>query len=51
MEGFAGGMASIINRLAQEHPRADDEVLIAAVESSEMTAYRDATDHLHLVVT
>jgi S-adenosylmethionine-dependent methyltransferase len=51
MEGFAGGMAPIINRLAKEHPRAYNEVLKAAVESTELASYRDSTDHLHWVVT
>jgi ubiquinone/menaquinone biosynthesis C-methylase UbiE len=50
-EGFAGGMQPIINRLAQENPRAYDEVLKAAVESSELARYRDATEHTKFVVT
>jgi ubiquinone/menaquinone biosynthesis C-methylase UbiE len=50
-EGFAGGMQPIINRLAQENPRAYDEVLKAAVESSELACYRDATEHIKFVVT
>lgn len=51
MEGFAGGMAPIIDRLAKEYPRAYNEVLMAAIESTELACYRDSTDHLHLVVT
>jgi S-adenosylmethionine-dependent methyltransferase len=50
-EGFAGGMQPIINRLAQENARAYDEVLKAAVESSELARYRDATEHIKFVVT
>jgi hypothetical protein len=51
MEGFAGGMAPIINKLAEANPRAYAEVLKAAIYSSELASYRDSTDHLHLVVT
>lgn len=51
MEGFAGGLAPIINRLATEHPAAYAAVVQAAVESSELPQFRDATDHLHLIVT
>jgi ubiquinone/menaquinone biosynthesis C-methylase UbiE len=50
-EGFAGGMQPIINQLAKENPRAYDEVLKAAVESSELARYRDATEHIKFVVT
>jgi S-adenosylmethionine-dependent methyltransferase len=51
MEGFAGGMAAVINKLAAENPRAYEQVLKAAVDSSELAPFRDSTDHLHLVVT
>ncbi len=50
-EGFAGGMQPIINQLAKENSRAYDEVLKAAVESSELARYRDATEHIKFVVT
>src|SRR5262249_7730735 len=51
MEGFAAGMANTINRLALETPAAYTEVVKAAIESVELPQYRDATDHLHWIVT
>jgi ubiquinone/menaquinone biosynthesis C-methylase UbiE len=51
MEGFAGGMARVIDKLAEENPKAYDQVLRAVVESSEMPQYRDSTDHFHAIVT
>lgn len=50
VEGFAGGMSAIIDRLAKEDPQAYESVLQFAPETSEFPQYRDATDHLHIVV-
>jgi ABC-type nitrate/sulfonate/bicarbonate transport system substrate-binding protein len=50
MEGFAGGMWPLIEKLAQEHPQAYEHVVDAAVESCELPQYRDATDHLTFIL-
>jgi len=50
VEGFAGGMHGVVDRIAKEDPVAGDAIVTAAAETSELPQYRDATDHLHLVV-
>lgn len=50
VEGFAGGMNAIIDRLSKEDPQAYESVLQVAPETSELPQYRDATDHLHIIV-
>ena len=49
-EGFAGGMRPMIERLAAEHPAAFRNVVQMGAETSELPQYRDATEHLHLVI-
>jgi SAM-dependent methyltransferase len=49
-EGFAGGMRPIIERIADEQPAAFANLVRMAAETSELPQYRDATEHLHLVV-
>ena len=49
-EGFAGGMRPIIEHIAKEQPAAFRNIVHLGAESSELPQYRDATEHLHLVV-
>ncbi len=49
-EGFVGGMAPIIERLATENPQAYMNVVQVASETCELEQFRDNTDHLHIVV-
>jgi S-adenosylmethionine-dependent methyltransferase len=49
-EGFAGGMRMQLEQLATEVPKAYENVLRMAAETSELPQYRDTTDHLHIVV-
>lgn len=49
-EGFAGGMGVLLEQLAAQHPDAYENVVQMAAETSELEPYRDATDHLHIVV-
>ena len=50
VEGFCGGMTPIVQKLADTDPQAYENVVKLAVETSELPQYRDATDHLHVVV-
>jgi S-adenosylmethionine-dependent methyltransferase len=49
-EGFCGGMAPLLLALAAHDPEAYDNVVTVAAETCELPQYRDATDHLHLVI-
>jgi hypothetical protein len=49
-EGFAGGMRPMIERIAAEQPAAFRNLVLMGAETSELPQYRDATEHLHLVV-
>lgn len=49
-EGFAGGMSFLLERLATEIPEAYENVVQMAAETSELSQYRDSTDHLHILV-
>lgn len=49
-EGFCGGMWPMVAALAERNPDAYANVVALAVETSEMPQYRDATDHLLVVV-
>ncbi|WP_172194333.1 class I SAM-dependent methyltransferase [Saccharibacillus qingshengii] len=49
-EGFLAGMAGELIRLCTEDREAYDNLVRAASETCEAPQYRDATEHLHLVV-
>jgi S-adenosylmethionine-dependent methyltransferase len=49
-EGFAGRMRPMVERIAAEHPDAFCNLVRMGAETSELPQYRDATEHLHLVV-
>ncbi len=49
-DGFAGGMAPLLEDLAAKRPGAYANVVQVAAETYELPQYRDATDHLHFVV-
>jgi SAM-dependent methyltransferase len=49
-EGFAGGLRPLVERVAAEQPAAFQNIVSMAVRTSELPQYRDATDHLLLVV-
>ncbi|MFZ1043690.1 MAG: hypothetical protein WCA79_18090 [Anaerolineales bacterium] len=49
-EGFTGGMHELVAKLYAENPEAYANVLEVAVETCELSQYRDSTDHLHFVV-
>jgi len=49
-EGPAGGIRTIIQQMAKEHPKAYEELARFAAEASELPQFRDMTDHLHFVV-
>ncbi len=49
-ESFASGMDPLMAKLATEHPAGYENLVQAAVLTSESPQYRDATDHLHFVV-
>ncbi len=50
VEGFASGALDPINRIAESNPSAYEVVLRLAAETCESPAYRDCTEHLHVVV-
>ena len=50
VEGFAGGMRPLLERLAADNPEAYANVVQVAAETCELAQYRDSTDHLHIVV-
>lgn len=49
-EGFCGGMGPMIAALAERDPAAYENVVAAAAETCELPQYRDATDHLLVVL-
>jgi len=49
-ESFLNGMGSLLEKLSVDNPEAYSNVVDVAAETSEMEQYRDATDHLHIVV-
>lgn len=49
-EGFAAGMIAEVTHLAIESPEAYKNILELVVETSTHPAYRDCTEHLHVVV-
>ena len=49
-EGFGGGMWPMVSALAEREPDAYENVVAVAAETCELPQYRDATDHLHIVV-
>jgi S-adenosylmethionine-dependent methyltransferase len=49
-EGFTGGMHVLIKKLYTEDPEAYANVLEVAVETCELSQYRDSTDHVHFVI-
>jgi len=49
-EGFAAGMLDALERIAAADPVAYENVLRLAAETCELPQYRDATEHLHVVV-
>jgi S-adenosylmethionine-dependent methyltransferase len=49
-EGFAGGMRPMVERIAADQPTAFRNLVRMGAETSELPQYRDATEHLHLVV-
>lgn len=50
VEGFASGMLGQVARIAAEDPAAYENIKELAVETSTFPAYRDCTEHLHVVV-
>jgi S-adenosylmethionine-dependent methyltransferase len=50
VEGFAAGMSPQIETLKETDPEAYSNLVEIAVESSVLPQYRDATDHIHIVV-
>jgi hypothetical protein len=49
-ESFLGGMGSLLENLKRENPIAYANIVQVAAETCELPQYRDATDHLHIVV-
>jgi len=50
VEGFASGMLNQIARIAEEDPAAYENILRLAVKTCAMPAFRDCTEHLHVIV-
>jgi S-adenosylmethionine-dependent methyltransferase len=49
VEGFAGGMRVILEKIAIEQPEAYNNIVQLAVETCELNQFRDTTDHLHII--
>ena len=49
-EGFLEGMAPLLEALRTNEPKAYENVLEFAAETSELPQFRDATNHVHFVV-
>ncbi|MSP78243.1 MAG: hypothetical protein EXR67_01580 [Dehalococcoidia bacterium] len=49
-EGPVGGIHTLVDQLAKDHPKAYEQLLTFATETSELPQFRDTSDHLHLVV-
>jgi SAM-dependent methyltransferase len=50
VEGFAAGMLDAVERIAAEDPAAYEVVLRLVAETCDLPAFRDSTEHLHVVV-
>lgn len=50
VEGFASGMLDEVGRIAEEDPKAYENILRLVVDTCTLPAYRDCTEHLHVVV-
>jgi len=50
VEGFASGALEPVHRIADESPEAYETVARLVAETCELPAFRDATEHLHVVV-
>ena len=50
VEGFAAGMLDEVERLAATDPKGYENVLRLVADTSTLPAYRDSTEHLHVVV-
>lgn len=50
VEGFAGGTRNEIMRMADEDPASYEVVARLVAETSTHAAFRDATEHLHIIV-
>ena len=49
-QGFAGGMGHLLGKIAAEDPQAYQNIVRLGAETSELPQYRDATEHLLIVV-
>lgn len=49
-EGFCGGMGPMLTNLAERDPEVLENIVAVAAGTCELPQYRDATDHLHLVL-
>jgi hypothetical protein len=49
-EGFVGGLGRVLSALREANPSAYRSIATVAAETSELPQFRDATDHLHIVV-
>ncbi len=50
VEGFAAAMQDEVKRIAAEDPAAYENVVRLVAETCDMPAFRDSTEHLHVVV-
>jgi len=50
VEGFASGMLGEVERIAAEDPQAYEHILEMVTETCQWPAYRDCTEHLHVLV-
>jgi len=50
VEGFAAGMLDEVARIAEEDPASYENIKKLVVETSTLPAYRDCTEHMHVVV-
>ena len=50
MEGFLSGLQIRVNQLVKEDRNIYDNFVKVAVETCELPQYRDATEHMHIVV-
>jgi len=50
VEGFAAGMLEAVTRIASENPASFETIEQLAVQTCVHPAYRDCTEHLHVVV-
>lgn len=49
-QGFAGGLGHLLERIAAEDPQAYQNIVKLGAETCELLQYRDATEHLLVVV-